>query len=270
MGILITKSAPDAQRHLSKKAIPGLVGMNIIGQYYQELFSQHGQALFEVPDAQQAVGRGALQLPVVNVGEQDRLVGAIQGSKKRPKPRLHGMVTSHWDEACEASFQALKDRLVSAPVLGYADFTSPFILEIGASHAGLGAMLSQDQEGQRHPIAVASQELHPSECNMSNYSAMKLELLPLKRAVTEKFREYLLGTRFTVYTNHNPLSYLQSAKLGAVEQCWASQLALFNYEINLEYRSGTANGNADALSRLSAVPVPHQVLRGFRFLLRCL
>ncbi|KAL6485096.1 hypothetical protein MHYP_G00071410 [Metynnis hypsauchen] len=54
VGILITKSAPDAQQHLSKKAIPGLVGMNIIGQCYQELFLQHGQALFEASDVQQA------------------------------------------------------------------------------------------------------------------------------------------------------------------------------------------------------------------------
>ncbi|KAL6489156.1 hypothetical protein MHYP_G00028970 [Metynnis hypsauchen] len=124
-------------------------------------------------------------------------------------------------------------------------FCTPF--EIDARHAGLGAVLSQDQGGQRRPIAFASRGLRPSERNMSNYSAMKLEFLALKWAVTERFREYLLGTRFTLY---NPLSYLQSANLGAVEQRWASQLALFDYEI--KYRPDTANGNADALSRLPA------------------
>ena len=86
---------------------------------------------------------------------------------------------------------------------------------------------------------------------------MKLELLALKWSVSEKFREYLLGNKFTVYTDNNPLSYLQTAKLGAVEQRWASQLALFDFEI--KYRPGTANKNADALSRLPAPSDPASI-----------
>lgn len=83
---------------------------------------------------------------------------------------------------------------------------------------------------------------------------MKLEFLALKWAVTEKFREYLLGTTFTVYTDNNPLSYLQRAKLAAIEKWWASQLASFNFDI--KYRPGTTNRNADALSRLPNTTVP--------------
>ncbi|KAL2098256.1 hypothetical protein ACEWY4_007463 [Coilia grayii] len=138
--------------------------------------------------------------------------------------------------------------MVTAPVLGFADFSKPLILEIDASHAGLGAVLSQDHQGQKRPIAFASRGLHPPERNMQNYSSMKLEFLALKWSVTEKFREYLLGAKFTVYTDNNPLSYLHTAKLGKVEQRWASQLALFDFE--LKYRPGTMNRNADALSRL--------------------
>lgn len=89
---------------------------------------------------------------------------------------------------------------------------------------------------------------------MSNYSSLKLELLGLKWAVSEKFREYLLGTKFTVFTDNNPLSYLRTAKLGAVEQRWASQLALFDFEI--KYRPGDTNQNADALSRLGDHSAP--------------
>lgn len=177
-----------------------------------------------------------------------KLVGALEGTRKKPGPRLRGQVDQHWNQDCEEAFQAQKSRLVQAPVLGYADFTRPFIVEVDASHAGLGAVLSQEQDGQRRPIAYASRGLRPSERNMSNYSAMKLELLGLKWAVTEKFREYLLGHKFTVYTDNNPLRYLQSAKLAAVEQRWVSQLALFDYDI--KYRPGTTNRNADALSRL--------------------
>lgn len=152
-----------------------------------------------------------------------------------------------WDDSCEQAFQALKQELVSAPVLQYADFAQPFILEIDASHQGLGAVLSQEVDGKRRPIAFASRTLRPSEKNMSNYSSMKLEFVALKWAVTERFREYLLGAKFVVYTDNNPLSHLQTAKLPAVEQRWASQLAVFDFE--LKYRPGTANRNADALSR---------------------
>ena len=87
-----------------------------------------------------------------------------------------------------------------------------------ASHQGLGAVLSQDVGGQRRPVAYASRGLRASERNMDNYSAMKLELLGLKWAVTDKFREYLIGNKFTVLTDNNPLSHLQTAKLGAIEQ----------------------------------------------------
>ncbi|XP_046726886.1 uncharacterized protein LOC124399768 [Silurus meridionalis] len=82
---------------------------------------------------------------------------------------------------------------------------------------------------------------------MSNYSSMKLEFVALKWAMTEKFREYLLGNKCVVFTNNNHLSHLTSVKLGATEQRWASQLVAFDFEI--KYRSGKSNRNAGALSR---------------------
>ena len=148
---------------------------------------------------------------------------------------------------CEESFSALKSKLVSASVLAYADFLCPFILETDASHSWLGAVLSQETDSGVRPVAYASSG------NMSNYSSMKLEFLALKWAVTEKFREYLLGHKCVVYTDNNPLSHLQSAKLGAVEHRWAAELAIFDLEI--KYRPGRSNRNADTLSR-QYVPVP--------------
>ena len=65
--------------------------------------------------------------------------------------------------------------------------------------------LSQDQSKGRVVIAYASRSLRPTEKNMDNYSSMKLELFALKWAVTEKFRDYLLGNKFKVYTDNNPL-----------------------------------------------------------------
>ena len=175
-----------------------------------------------------------------------QLVGKLSGPRRKGKT-LPVPLASVWDEACERAFLSLKERLISAPVLAYADFRKPFVLEVDASHGGLGAILAQDHEGKVRPVAFASRGLRAAERNMENYSSMKLELLAVKWAVTEKFREYLLGNHFTILTDNNPLSHLQTAKLGATEQRWASQLASFNF--NIKYRPGNSNQNADALSR---------------------
>ena len=106
-----------------------------------------------------------------------------------------------------------------------------FILEIDASHSGLGAVLSQETENGVRPVAYASRGLRPTERNMNNYSSMKLEFLALKWAMSETFRDYLLGHKCIVFTDNNPLSHLQSAKLGATEQRWAAQLAIFDFEL---------------------------------------
>lgn len=86
---------------------------------------------------------------------------------------------------------------------------------------------------------------------------MKLELLALKWAIVEKFRGYLLGSKFTVITDNNPLCHLKSAKLGAIEQRWVAQLAAFHFDV--QYRPGRCNPAADALSRhpLAGEPEPN-------------
>ncbi|KAL8624895.1 hypothetical protein ACOMHN_016191 [Nucella lapillus] len=156
-------------------------------------------------------------------------------------------ITDGWDSKCQEAFGCLQNALITAPVLGYADFKRPFVLETDASLDGLGAVLSQEQEGGRRVVAYASRSLRPTERNMKNYSSMKLEMLALKWAMCEKFRHYLLGAEIMVYTDNNPLSHLQTARLGAVEQRWAAELACFKF--SLKYRSGRENKNADALSR---------------------
>lgn len=113
-------------------------------------------------------------------------------------------------------------------------------------HQGLGVVLSQVQDGREHVIAYASRSLHSAERNYANYSSFKLELLALKWAVTEKFKDYLTGAKFTVVTDNNRVAHLQTAKLGAVEQRWVAQLA--SYDFVVKYWAGQENGNADSLS----------------------
>ena len=153
-----------------------------------------------------------------------------------------------WVSEHQKVFDALKLALPTVPVLGYPNFNREFILETDASLRGLGAVLSQvDDTGKVHVIAYASLTLRPSEQSMHNYSSAKLELLALKLAITEKFRDYLLGPKFVVYTDNNHLAYIQTSKLGASQICWLSELGLFDY--NIICRLGRTNMTADALSQ---------------------
>lgn len=170
--------------------------------------------------------------------------GRKLGSDCRP---IKSVTAFHWEPEHQKAFDQLKKLLTEAPILGFADFSKPFIVEVDASMRGLGAVLSQDQEGKRVVIAYASRGLHKTERNMDNYSSRKLELLALKWSITEKFREYLIGSKFTVFTDNNPLVYLRTAKLTAVEHRWVAALASFDFR--MEYKAGKVNVNADALSR---------------------
>jgi len=151
-----------------------------------------------------------------------------------------------WNQAEDEAFKELKSCLISSPILGYVDYSTPFELHVDASQDGLGAVLYQEQDGQLRVIAYASRSLNKSE---RNYPAHKLEFLCLKWAITEKFNDYLYGNTFEVVTDNNPLTYvLTSARLDATGHRWLAALACYNFKIR--YRPGKANSDADALSRL--------------------
>ena len=82
---------------------------------------------------------------------------------------------------------------------------------------------------------------------MHIYSLAKLELLMLKWAMCDKFRDYLIGSKFTVLTDNNPLTYVCTSCLGVAQIWWLSDLTLFDFEIM--YRAGKTNQAADALSQ---------------------
>ena len=158
-----------------------------------------------------------------------------------------------WTAVHQRSFEKLKLDLTSALVLAYPDYGKPFLLETDASLKGLGAVLLQeDSNGNMRVISYASHTLKPYEKSMRNYSSAKLELLALKWSVCEKFRDYLIGSKFTDLTDNNPLTYVCTSWLGASQIRWLSDLALFDFDI--KYRVGKSNQAADALSRWPANP----------------
>ena len=135
---------------------------------------------------------------------------------------------------------------MSTPVLAYPDPNREYLLEMDALRLGLGAVLSQKQsDGKYHPAAFGSRALHGVE---ANYHSTRLEFLTMKWSI-EHFQTYLLGHRFKVPTNNNPLTYfLKSPNMDATKQRWINELA--KYDFSLEYQKGKNNTVANALSRI--------------------
>ena len=153
-----------------------------------------------------------------------------------------------WTPACQEGFEQLRKALTEASVLAYLDYSKPFILETDASLKGLGTVLLQKgDDNEIRVVAYASQSLRPSEKSMQDYSSAKIEVMALKWSVCDKFKDYLLGSKFTVFTDNNPLCYIKSSKLGAAQIRWLSELALYDFDI--VYRSEKSNLVTDALSR---------------------
>ena len=150
-----------------------------------------------------------------------------------------------WKEACEHSFNLLKEALTSKPVLTTPDWTRKFILQTDASATGLVYVLSQkDQDEEEHPVAYGSKKLLLRE---QKYLAIEREGLAVVQGI-KHFRTYLQGTTFQIETDHDPLTHLGSMKdsHGRLAR-WA--LALQPYQFTIVHRAGTANANADGLSR---------------------
>ena len=113
-------------------------------------------------------------------------------------------------DALEA-FSRLKMCCMTVPILAFADFEKEFQLETDASAEGLGIVLSQKQpDGKWHPITFGSRELKGGE---AKYHSSKLEILALKWAVTEQFREYLQYRPFT-YRQQPAHLHLDDTKSG--------------------------------------------------------
>ena len=155
---------------------------------------------------------------------------------------LHKGVKFQWTDKCQESFQALKDKLTSAPVLAPPDTKKDFVIYCDASRQGLGCVLMQD----RKVIAYASRQLRPHE---ENYPVHDLELAAVIHAL-KQWRHYLLGNHCEIFTDHQSLKYLfTQPDLYLRQQRWMELVA--DFDLGISYTPGKANVMADALSRKS-------------------
>ncbi|GJW37562.1 putative nucleotidyltransferase, ribonuclease H [Tanacetum coccineum] len=145
-----------------------------------------------------------------------------------------------WNEEREKSFEELKRRLVSSPILTLPSGTGGYQIYSDASKKGLGCVLMQHGK----VIAYASRQLKPYE---ENYPTHDLELAAVVFAL-KIWRHYLYGETCDIFTDHKSLKYIFTQKeLNMRQRRWLELLK--DYDANIQYHPGKANVVADALSR---------------------
>lgn len=123
--------------------------------------------------------------------------------------------------------------------MAYVDYLKPFSIYTDGSLQGMGAVLAQVQDDCERMIAYGSCSLRPTK---KNPSWLQIGVFGVSVGIHWEVCKYLTGADIEVFMDNNALAYLDTAKLGALEQRWA----WFKYEIH--YRLRKLNLHADALS----------------------
>jgi hypothetical protein len=145
-----------------------------------------------------------------------------------------------WTPKCEESFQIIKKKLTTAPVLTLPDIHQSFVIFCDASRQGLGCVLMQNEK----VIAYASCLLKPHE---QNYPTHDLELAAIVHAL-KIWRHYLIGNKCHIFTDHKSLKYIfTQPDLNLYQRRWLELIK--DYDIEIHYHPGKANVVEDALSQ---------------------
>ena len=119
--------------------------------------------------------------------------------------KLKKDIKFEWTPECQESLDILKEKMVTAPILVFPDWSKEFHVHVDASSIALGIVLAQSGEGNiDHPIYFASRKLSIAE---KNYTTTEREGLAMVYAL-QKFQHYMLGSHFKMFTDHSALKYL--------------------------------------------------------------
>eukprot|EP00762_Andalucia_godoyi_P003229 ANDGO_01040.mRNA.1 Retrovirus-related Pol polyprotein from transposon 17.6 len=147
-----------------------------------------------------------------------------------------------WNAACESGFAAIKEAILTAPLLHHLDYTKQIILRTDASQVGVGGMLLQQTDEGERPVWFLSRKFTPTE---AKWSTIEQEAYAIFYCVTQ-LSHLLLGHRFIVETDHRNLIYLhQSATPKLVR--W--RLRLQEFDFSIVHIPGDSNCVSDVLSR---------------------
>ena len=152
-------------------------------------------------------------------------------------------VKYHWSEACQKSFDKVKNLLCLEP--DCSDFSKPFRLAVDASDVGAGAVLLQsDDEDIEHPVCYLSKKFY-----VHQMSTIEKECLALILAI-QHFDIYISSSSkpTIVYTDHNPLVFFHKMK-NKNRRLLNWSLMLQEYSLQIEHVKGKDNICVDVLSR---------------------
>jgi len=114
-----------------------------------------------------------------------------------------------WTQESVKAFEALKNALITAPILAFPNFEKDFIVQTDASGYALGGVLLQyDSKNLLRPLGFCSRKLNDTE---TRYSTTEREMLAIKFAF-QQYRNTIEGRNITFYTDHEPLSTLKELK----------------------------------------------------------
>jgi hypothetical protein len=124
--------------------------------------------------------------------------------------------------------------MVFAPILVFPDWRKDFHVYVDASSILMGEVLAQTSKGELdHLIAVARRKLSSTK---HNYTTMEQEGLAMVYSL-QKFRHYLLGSHFKMYTDHFALRYLVNKLVLGGRMCrWLLLFQEYDFEVIMKPR----------------------------------
>lgn len=155
-----------------------------------------------------------------------------------------------WTQECEQAFVYLKNIISKDLGLPFPQFGETFFIHTDVSNYAIGAVLSQEVEGDLKPLTFASKKLNSAQVN---YSTIEKELYAIVWAIKE-FRLDILGQKFVIKTDHQPLVWAFNLKDPSSRLMrWRLKLAEHDCLIEYTYIKGKDNTVADAMSRIQVV-----------------